>query len=97
MYARIAVYELTSGNPAELVETVRQPGGMLEIFQGSPGFLSYEIADAGGRIVSISRWESAAQADDATQAAASFVKENLADNLALQENHVGELIFSSMS
>lgn len=97
MYARIAIYEITSGTVEEIMEIVRRPGGMLEIFQNSPGFASYEIAESGGKIVSMSRWESAAHADAATQAAASFVKESLADKLALQENHVGELVFSSMS
>lgn len=97
MYARIAIYEITSGTVEEIVETVRSPGGMLEIFQSSPGFASYELAETGGKIVSMSRWDSAAHADTATQAAASFVKESLADKLALQENHVGELVFSSMS
>lgn len=97
MHARIAVYAVTSGTVAEILETVRSPGGMFEIFQGSPGFVSYEIADAGEKIVSMSRWDSATHADDATHAAASFVKENLADKLALQENYVGELVFSSIS
>jgi hypothetical protein len=63
-----------------LDEVVRRAeDGFVPIISGTPGFIAYHIVDAGnGVAVSISVFESQAGADESTQRAASWVKENLA-------------------
>ena len=91
MHARIATYRLTNGDAAYVVREARQ--GMLPIFQQAPGFMRYGIVDAGdGTIVSLSLWESRADADRAVTAAAGFVRERLADRITLATASVGDLI-----
>ncbi len=45
----------------------------------------------GGRFVSVSTWESREQAELATEKAAQWVSENLADSVSLEENLIGEM------
>jgi hypothetical protein len=95
MHARVAFYRLISGTFEQVVETVEAPGGLLEIFRGRPGFRSYELIAAPRGLVSVSHWESSAQADDATRAAAMWVAENIDDLIKLQQSDVGEVVLSS--
>jgi hypothetical protein len=46
-------------------------------------------------LISISAWQSAQQADAASQTAAQWVRENVADAFLSVENHVGDLVFFS--
>ncbi len=89
-HARIGVYKLQPGAADEVVR--RAGAGMLPIFQRQPGFRSYELVKTGDdAVISISTWESHAQAEAAIQSASSWVKEALGDLVVSVQNHVGEI------
>jgi len=46
-----------------------------------------------GKLASVSCWETHDEAEAAVKAAASFVKENMADVIKLEESHVGDFFF----
>jgi hypothetical protein len=89
---RIANYKITQGTFSELAEEVKD--GMLSAFRAQPGFIRYGLADTGdGTCVSISFWETHAEADAAAPVAATWVREHLTDRVALSSNEVGDLAF----
>ncbi len=91
-HLRIATYEMNKGTFQELAETAKS--GMLPKFESQPGFVRYGLADLGDkRVMSISVWETRAQAEDAAPVAATWVSENLADRIELKTNSVGDLAF----
>jgi heme-degrading monooxygenase HmoA len=81
------------GDARELARTAEE--GMLPIFQTQPGFKAYSLLESGDQIISFSAWESADDAEGANRAAASWVAENLADQIELQEARIGEIMFST--
>jgi antibiotic biosynthesis monooxygenase len=89
-HLRIALYEMTSGTAQEAIEIART--GILPLFEAQPGFRRYEVGslDDGG-IVSFSIWDTADEAQHATDLAADWVKENLADRIKLREQHTGDI------
>ena len=89
---RITNYKVIKGTFPELAEKAK--GGMLETFKTQPGFIRYGLADTGeGNCVSISLWETHAQADAAAPVAATWDREHLADRVELRSNQVGDLAF----
>jgi heme-degrading monooxygenase HmoA len=97
VHTRIAYYRiLKPGGAAEVARKAEAEGGMLDIFSSSPGYVGYELvaADDGG-LFSISHWDSWEQAEAATNAAADWVRENIADIATLAESHVGEVVLPS--
>jgi heme-degrading monooxygenase HmoA len=89
-FVRFAIYSIKQGTYQELME--RAQNGLAPIYRESPGFVVYSTTDVGGgRFVSVSTWESREQAEAATQTAAQWVKDNLADSVSLEENLVGEM------
>jgi len=89
-HVRMAIYSITQGTYAELMERARE--GMAPILRDSPGFVFYSTTDVGGgRFVSVSTWETREQAEAATEKAAQWVSENLADSVSLEENLIGEM------
>ena len=67
---------------------------MLNVFKAQPGFIRYGLADTGdSTCLSISVWETRAQAEAAAPVAATWVGENLADRVELRANSVGDLAF----
>jgi heme-degrading monooxygenase HmoA len=95
VHARVAVYRIKSGTAEDIARKADAEGGMLKIFRAHVGFDSYELVGEGDTMISISRWESAEQADMASMAARSWVAEHLGDAVELQANHIGELVLSS--
>jgi hypothetical protein len=95
-HLRLALYDMTSGTAEESIEIARK--GILPIFEEQPGFVRYEVGtlDNGG-VVSFSIWETADEAQHATEVAASWVKENLADRIALREEHTGDMAWDESS
>ena len=89
-HLRIALYDITSGTADEAIEIARK--GALPIFEAQPGFVRYEVGtlDEGG-VVSFSIWETADEAEHANEVAADWVKDNLADRIALREQHTGDI------
>jgi heme-degrading monooxygenase HmoA len=89
-HVRMGIYSITQGTYAELVEQARQ--GLAPILRDSPGFVFYSVTDPGGeRLVSVSTWETRDQAEAAAAKSAEWVRENMADSIALQENLIGEM------
>jgi hypothetical protein len=91
MHARVAYFKLVSGTFDEVVRRVQAPGGLLEIFRGRPGFQSYELIEAPAGLISVSHWQSSAQADGAAHASAAWVAENINDLIKLLQSDVGEV------
>jgi heme-degrading monooxygenase HmoA len=89
-HVRMGIYSITNGNYDELVERARE--GMAPILRNSPGFVFYSVTDVGDRrLVSVSTWETAEQAQAAAEKSAQWVSENLAGSLALEQNLIGEM------
>ncbi len=92
MHIRIANYKIIKGTFPELAEETNS--GMLRTFEDQPGFMRYGLADTGeGTCFSISLWETHDQAETAVPLAATWVREHLADRVALRSNGVGDLAF----
>jgi hypothetical protein len=87
---RVALYDITSGTFDEIRN--KAEAGMVPLFQQSDGFVSYGVAridkDA---FISLSTWETRAQADAATTKAADWVNANGKDQFTLRESYVGDL------
>jgi heme-degrading monooxygenase HmoA len=67
---RIANYKVIKGTFPELADEAKR--GMLSTFKAQPGFIRYGLADTGeGTCVSISLWETHAQAEAAAPMAAT--------------------------
>src|SRR6478735_7685141 len=61
---RIALYDITSGSYDEVVDQAK--AGMAPLFQHSPGFVSYGVAQIDKTaFVSLSTWKTREQADAA--------------------------------
>lgn len=85
---RIAVYQFKPGTGDEVIRLAQQ--GMVPIFRQLPGFWRYTLVRTGAHSgISISIWETKAQADAAVQKAAEWVKGNIADKIVAVQNHVG--------
>jgi hypothetical protein len=91
-HVRVGVYTLTSGTAGEVGDRARE--GMLGVFRGRPGFQAYGLAETReGKLVSVSLWDSAEQAEEANELAASWVRENIADRVRLESTQVGDFLF----
>ena len=91
-HVRIAIYSLKQGTVEEAAELGRR--GMLPIFRAQPGFVRYGLVLLDDRsVASVSVWETRDEAEAANASAASWVAENLADRVELQNTHVGDFLF----
>jgi hypothetical protein len=90
-YARVGVYALT-GSSSDVTRIATE--GMLPIFQRQPGFVDYQIVAGEGKLVSISTWQTEAQATEGTKQAAMLVKDH-PGLLTLEQNVVGDVTLSS--
>jgi len=89
-HMRMAIYSVTQGTYAELMERARE--GLAPVLRESPGFVFYSTTDVvGGRFVSVSTWQTREQAEAAAEKAAQWVSENIADSVSLEENLIGEM------
>ena len=89
---RVANYQVIKGTFPELAEKAKD--GMLGVFKAQPGFIRYGLADTGDRnCLSISVWETRAQADAAAPLAATWVRDHLSDTVELRSNEIGDLAF----
>ncbi|WP_329483561.1 antibiotic biosynthesis monooxygenase [Kribbella sp. NBC_01510] len=87
---RVALYDIKTGTFDEVVTQAKAE--MVPLFKGSDGFVSYGVAQVDkNAFVSISTWETRAQADTAATKAADWVKANSADRFTLRINYVGDL------
>ena len=89
---RIASYKITNGTFSEIAEEAKT--GVLSKLQEQSGFIRYGVAKTGdATCLSISLWDSNAQAEAASLVVATWVRENLADRVELRSTEVGELAF----
>jgi hypothetical protein len=89
---RIASYTITDGTFPEIAEEAKS--GVLSLLKEQPGFLRYGLAKTGeARCVSISLWESNAQAEAASLVLATWVRGHLAGRIELRSTEVGDLAF----
>jgi heme-degrading monooxygenase HmoA len=87
---RVALYDIKTGTFDEVVGQAKS--GMVPLFKESQGFVSYGVAQVEeNAFVSISTWETRAQADTAAAKAAEWVKANSRDRFTLRTNYVGDL------
>jgi heme-degrading monooxygenase HmoA len=87
---RVALYDIKTGTFDEVISQAKS--GMVPLFKDSDGFVSYGVAQVDkNAFVSISTWETRAQADTAATKAADWVKANSADRFTLRINYVGDL------
>ena len=92
MYARMATYGY-SGDANDLAR--RAEAGILPIFQAQPGFKAYSVAAGDGEILSMSVWDSRADAEAGNDMAAAWVAENMAGELAAGDVRFAEILFST--
>ena len=92
-HARVGIYTLTSGTVEEVTRKAEQ--GMLPAFAEQPGFIRYGLVDCGNQAVSISIWETEAEAEAANAVAAAWIRDNLAQLVRLETTYVGDLPFFS--
>ncbi len=89
---RIASYKITQGTFSDVVDAAKEP--MLKAFRDQPGFLRYGLADTGNKTcLSISLWETHAQAEGASLVASTWVREHIGDRVELLSTQVGDLAF----
>ena len=92
MQGRIATYRI-SGDPHELARKAEE--GMLPIFQAQPGFRAYNLALSGDILTSMSAWDTVEEAEAATPAAASWIAENIADDIELVDIRIAEILLAT--
>ena len=87
---RVALYDIKTGTFDEVLSQAKS--GMVPLFKDSDGFVSYGVAQVDkNAFVSISTWETRAQADTAATKAADWVKANSEDRFTLRINYIGDL------
>jgi heme-degrading monooxygenase HmoA len=87
---RVALYDIKTGTFDEVIGQAKAE--MVPLFEHSDGFVSYGVAQIDKTaFVSLSTWETRAQADAAAAKAADWVKANSRDRYTLRENYVGDL------
>jgi heme-degrading monooxygenase HmoA len=87
---RVALYDIKTGTFDEVLSQAKS--GMVPLFKDSDGFVSYGVAQVDkNAFVSISTWETRAQADTAATKAAEWVKANGRDRFSLRINYIGDL------
>lgn len=75
MYATIRRYEVAEdGQMDEITRDIRE--NFLPLISELPGFVSYDVLDAGGRLATVSVFESKEGADESTRRAAEYMKQN---------------------
>jgi heme-degrading monooxygenase HmoA len=91
MQARIATYGFT-GDAHDLGR--RAEAGILPILEVQPGFKGYSVAIGDDKILSVSAWDTRADAETGSAAVAAWVAENMTE-ISLIEVHYGEIMFST--
>ncbi|CAB4866600.1 unannotated protein [freshwater metagenome] len=93
-HLRVATYDVIDGTPGEIADIVQQPDGMLEIFHAMPGFKAYSVLEISPtEIMSISAWDTHAEAEEAIAAAAEWVATHMADRVKRTYNTSASALF----
>ena len=92
MVGRMATYKL-NGDAQELARQAED--GILPILQAATGFASYTVSVGDGEILSLSAWDTRADAEAGSAAVATWVSENMAGDLELVGVRYAEILFST--
>ena len=92
MYARVVVYT-HQDDKVELEAKAR--AGVIPIVTGTPGYISYGVMFEDDRVVSISQWESEADAKSADAALTEWVKANT--TMTSETRFTGDLAWLELS
>jgi hypothetical protein len=92
MEARLATYSF-SGDAQDLGRRAEE--GILPLLQAQQGFKSYSVAVGDGEVLSVSAWDTRAEAEAGSKVVASWVSEHMAGELELIKVHYGEVMFST--
>jgi heme-degrading monooxygenase HmoA len=92
MIGRMATYRAT-GDPHELARNAES--GVLPLLQAQPGFRAYSLATDGGEILSLSVWDSRAEAEAGSAAVADWVRDNMSEQIELTDLRFAEILLST--
>ena len=94
-FVRVGVHRFKPGTLDGVIE--KATSNLTPLHAGQPGFHVYEIVRTGAdTAVSISKWDTREQAEDAVKRTERWRKENgVADELVHLDDHVGELVYAS--
>ena len=92
MQARMATYNF-SGDADDLARRAEE--GILPILKSQPGFKSYSVAIGDGEVLSLSVWDSRADAEAGSEVVASWVAENMAGEIDLTQVRYAEIKLST--
>ena len=92
MQARMATYSF-SGDAHDLARRAEE--GILPILQSQPGFKAYSVAIGDGEVLSLSVWDTRADAEAGSEVVASWVAENMTGELDLINIRYSEIMFST--
>ncbi len=88
----MATYRL-NGDGQELARRAEE--GILPILKSQPGFKAYSVAIGDGEVLSLSVWDTRADAEAGSEVVASWVAENMAGELDLINIRYSEIMFST--
>ena len=91
MQARMATYGF-SGDSQDLSRRAEE--GILPILKDQPGFKAYTVAIGDGEVLSLSVWETRAEAEAGSAVVASWVAENMTE-INLINVRYAEIMFST--
>ncbi len=92
MQARMATYSF-SGDADDLARRAEE--GILPILESQPGFKSYSVAIGDGEVLSLSVWDTRADAEAGNEVVASWVAENMAGEIEVINVRYAEIKLST--
>jgi hypothetical protein len=91
-YGRCVIYTFT-GDADEVIEKAR--AGILPVFKAHSGFLAYGVMVRDDRIISMSAWDTEADAEDADAVGKRWASENM--DARVVDSFVGEYSWLEMA
>jgi len=89
MHARVGFYQVTPGTLDASLEKARNE--LLPRMREQPGLQRYTVLITGpDSFISLSRWETREQAEQAAETLSGWVKENMGPTVVSMQNHIGE-------
>jgi heme-degrading monooxygenase HmoA len=93
MHARVGIYQVKPGTLDASLEKARAE--LLPRMREQPGLSRYTVVRTGpDSFVSLSRWETREQAEQADKTLSGWVKENMGPTVVSIHSHLGEAMFT---
>jgi heme-degrading monooxygenase HmoA len=90
MHARVGIYTVKPGTLNDSLEKARTE--LLPKMREQDGLKRYTVITTGpDSFISLSGWETRAQAEQAAETLSGWVKENMGPSVVSMENHIGEV------